>query len=164
MELLRPHVTKLSAACRLMDTWPSASLIWRTNVSGCETPQKSGKKKLWTSSGAGGGSAGRSIPRFYGGRSAKVMHVLPEHLGGDERDAALRHEEAPLAVLVGIEADLQSRGKRAIAVHHAVAQFDVAVHLDVGQDHRVLDIAVAVHVHVGEQQRAPHARSADDAA
>src|SRR6202030_3134276 len=73
----------------------------------------------------------------------QVMHVLPEHFGGDQRHAAVGDEET-LAVLRRIDTGFEPYRKRAIPVDDALPEHDIAMHLDVGQDHRVLDVAIAV--------------------
>src|SRR4051812_40410355 len=50
-------------------------------------------------------------------RSAQMMQLLPEHLGGDQRDSIVGDMKAP-AVFLGIDADLQARRNVRTAVHH----------------------------------------------
>src|SRR5204863_7505323 len=85
----------------------------------------------------------------------QMMHVLTEHFRRDQGDTAVGNEET-LAILQRIDADLEPRGQYAIPVDDAVFERDVAIHLDIGKDHRILDVAIAAHVNNGEQQLAPH--------
>src|SRR5205807_1495217 len=82
--------------------------------------------------------------------SARVMHVLSQHLRRNERYAALGNVKT-LAILLLIDADAQAGRQPTVLVDYRTLEHDIAPDVDIGQDDGLFDRAVAVDVHVGEE-------------
>src|SRR5262245_6983143 len=94
--------------------------------------------------------------------SARDVDLLPQHFGGDQRDAAFGHVET-LAILLRVEPGRETLGENAALVDYAAAQLDVAVDDHIRENDRLFDAAEAVQAHIGEERRPLDHGAADDA-